>query len=402
MTRSPDQIAYDEMRTFATEIDGWAMRVVAKPGVAGWEEIGAGTFLLAEAADVSREARVLVIGSAHGALGVALARRAAAGRVVVLDRNVVVQQCAQRTFAANEIGNASVLFDHTALGATPDAFDVATLEIPNDRKLARRWLGEAYATLKPGGALYLTGANRQGIKSIIKDAGDLFGAVDLLRYRQGHRVGRAIRGDGDREPPEWFREPGISPGTWAEYDVTARGHRLRVRSLPGVFSHGRLDDGTAFLLDAPGLSFEGRVLDLGCGSGVVGLIAAVEGAEQVDLVDANLLAVACVRENIARLGLGNARALAGDVIEPVRDQRYDVVVTNPPFHVGGETDIAVAHAFIAGAREVLRPGGRFYLVANRPLVYEPLLRARFATVARVAASNRYAVWLADEPLAPSF
>jgi 16S rRNA (guanine1207-N2)-methyltransferase len=137
------------------------------------------------------------------------------------------------------------------------------------------------------------------------------------------------------------------------------------------------------------------VLDLGCGCGVIGLVAAREGADWVDMVDANLLAVACARENVARQGLTNTRTLAGDVVDAVRGERYDVVVTNPPFHVGDAADVTVAHAFIEGAGAVLRPGGRFYLVANRPLLYEPILRARFAAVERIAASNRYAVWLAE-------
>src|SRR6185503_6071520 len=99
-----------------------------------------------------------------------------------------------------------------------------------------------------------------------------------------------------------------------------------------------------------------------------------------DLTDANLLAIAAAGENIARNAILNARASASDGIQPAEAQQYDLVITNPPFHIGGTVDYEVAHAFIERARRVLAPGGRFLLVANHFIRYDQLMRPAFERV----------------------
>jgi len=66
-------------------------------------------------------------------------------------------------------------------------------------------------------------------------------------------------------------------------------------------------------------------------------------------------------------------------------------VTNPPFHLGGIQTMEVAERFIREAAQVLRPRGRFYLVANRFLKYEPTMRAYFKLVEEVGGNTRFKV-----------
>ncbi len=83
-----------------------------------------------------------------------------------------------------------------------------------------------------------------------------------------------------------------------------------------------------------------------------------------------------------------------DCGEAVRDRRFDVVASNPPFHQGKGTSRAVAGQFIKEAAGLLAPGGRFYLVANRFLPYEKQMEGLFDTVQMVHADGRYKVLLA--------
>jgi 16S rRNA (guanine1207-N2)-methyltransferase len=135
-----------------------------------------------------------------------------------------------------------------------------------------------------------------------------------------------------------------------------------------------------------------RVLDLGCGSGALGLVAAtLSGSGPVVMVDADVEAVRSANGSAAAAGLANARALPSDVATAVLDQRFDVVVTNPPFHVGKATDLDVPMQFIHDAWEVLDPGGRMYLVANRTLPYELPIRRRFGNITTVHDGRRFKI-----------
>lgn len=158
------------------------------------------------------------------------------------------------------------------------------------------------------------------------------------------------------------------------------------------FAEGKLDEGTRLLLEALEVHVTDEVLDIGSGAGYIGInIAGRTTKGQVTMVDASLAAVDATRRMIEQRGLTNARVLASDGTQAVREQRFDLVVTNPPFHVGGIQTTEIGHRFIREAALVLRPRGRFYLVANRFLRYEPTLRECFGMVEEVGGNTRFKV-----------
>jgi 16S rRNA (guanine1207-N2)-methyltransferase len=266
---------------------------------------------------------------------------------------------------------------------------------PPQRDLARRWLLEAYNALKPDGRLYLAGANRAGIQPIIADAAALFGSAGQIANRARQRVALARRISGAQPAPDWARVPGIAPASWYEFQVERRGQQLQIASRPGVFAYQHLDAGTAMLLDALEVPPGAAVLDLGCGSGIIGVMAAKLGAGSVDMVDNNFAAVAAARHNIALNQIANARVLAGDVLSRLAGRRYDLILSNPPFHSGKQTSYAVTRALISQARAALNPGGQMLLVANRFLTYEQELQAHFSRLTKLADDGRYQVVMAD-------
>jgi 16S rRNA (guanine1207-N2)-methyltransferase len=128
-----------------------------------------------------------------------------------------------------------------------------------------------------------------------------------------------------------------------------------------VFSHGSVDRGTRLLLGALETQPADEILDVGCGYGVIGIVAAAGAPRgRAVLTDVNERAVALSRENARRNGLANVEVLLGSGYEPVRGQRFDVIATNPPIRAGRRA----VGGIIEGAPEHLKPGGRFYLVAR--------------------------------------
>jgi 16S rRNA (guanine1207-N2)-methyltransferase len=84
------------------------------------------------------------------------------------------------------------------------------------------------------------------------------------------------------------------------------------------------------------------------------------------------------------------------VAAAVAGERFDVVVTNPPFHVGKATDLNVPLQFIEESWEVLAPGGRLFLVANRTLPYERVVRHRFGNITTAHDGPRFKVLTATK------
>ena len=375
---------------FNATLRGADLRVFTKPGFPEWDGISPATKLLAESIMLPPAARVLQLGCGHGALGVALARAVPQGEVLLVDASAVAVALATQTVAANGIANARVGGDPPDELPEAASFDVVVMEAPAGRKFARRWLALARHALKPGGQLYLAGPKAEGIESIIADAKALCGQSVILAYREHNRVAVATLAAG-QTPPAWASEPGIAPGTWAEFSVNLAGTRTPIASLAGIFSYDRLDAGTAFLLANAQFRPGERVLDAGCGWGALGIAAARAGAAGVDLIDNSLLAVAAAGRNVADLGLANARVLPSDALAAVANERYDLIVTNPPFHTGKAVDYDAAGAFIAGARELLTPRGRLMLVANTFIRYERAMQETFGSVETIAENDRYHV-----------
>jgi 16S rRNA (guanine1207-N2)-methyltransferase len=338
--------------------------------------------------------RILLLGCGQGTLGAGLARAAPQGRVILSDPDWGALQVARRSLELGQVPNAEVSTEISQLPGLAGQLDRVLILGPQSRALARRWLVEALALLRPGGALNLAGANRLGVQSLIADAAALFGAANTLAVGKGCRVAQLLRPESPPDPPAWAAAGGIAPGTW--HTLTARlpaGER-ELLSLPGVFSYEHLDPGTDLLLRSLALPAGARVLDVGCGYGPIGLAAAEAGADRVDMLDINLLAVAAARANAARYA-PRGEVIASVGLAAVAGRRYDLLISNPPFHAGARVDTAATAAFIAGSRALLDRDGRLALVANRFLPYERAMAAHFSRVTRIAEDRSYQVLVGE-------
>ena len=141
--------------------------------------------------------------------------------------------------------------------------------------------------------------------------------------------------------------------------LTALGNALTFTTDAGVFSRDGLDRGTELLLEAlPALS--GRVLDLGCGWGAVGVALGKKyPALGIVMTDINSRAVELARRNLAANGV-KAEVVQGDGFQSVAGD-FDAIVTNPPIRAGK----AVIYGLFADARAHLKPGGALYVVIRK-------------------------------------
>jgi 16S rRNA (guanine1207-N2)-methyltransferase len=142
--------------------------------------------------------------------------------------------------------------------------------------------------------------------------------------------------------------------------VDAHGHNVAVVGKPGVWSWDRLDPGTAALLEVAEVRPDDAVLDLGCGTGVIGAVTARQVAQgHATLVDCNVAAMACAQQTLAANNLSNAEVRLADGVAGLAPASFDLVLSHLP------RERAVQEELTYGAAWVLRPGGRFVFVAHK-------------------------------------
>ncbi|MFI0509223.1 methyltransferase [Streptomyces sp. WSLK1-5] len=162
----------------------------------------------------------------------------------------------------------------------------------------------------------------------------------------------------------------------------------------GVFCADRLDIGTRFFLQhLPDSRGAQRIVDLGCGNGIVGTAMALANPEaEVLFVDESFQAVASAEATYKANGVpGHAEFRVGDGLTGVPADSVDLVLNNPPFHSHQATTDATAWRMFTDARRTLRPGGELWVVGNRHLGYHVKLRKLFGNSQLVAGNPKFVV-----------
>ena len=327
--------------------------------------------------------RLLVLNSAADAFVPLAAQGIITGELVLAEDNIASLHKLQKVLQGDRLKTARlrhVPFHEYTLHEAPATINVALMNIlyqPGNAWIQHGLQLAAYA-LEPGGRLYVQGAKDRGILSLAKHMRTLFGNVETLEISKGERlVCSTVRAN---VVPE------------ARLEAIQEARLDAINGVPTLFAAGKLDEGTRLLLEALEVRVTDVALDLGCGAGFIGAHIARRATKgQVTMVDASLVAVDEAMRRVEQSGLTNAQVLPSDGTQAISSQRFDLVVTNPPFHIGGIQTTEIAERFIREAAQALRPKGRFYLVANRFLKYEPTMRSVFKMVEEVGGNTRFKV-----------
>lgn len=286
-------------------------------------------------------------------------------------------------------------------GERKPPFDTVLVLPPRQRDESRALLARAVSLTKPGGTVVACASNDAGAKSHEGDLSKLMGSVSVLSKnkcrvfwaRAGASVDKTLLSE------------------WLALDAPRSILDGRYRSRPGVFAWDRIDLASALLANQLPASLSGTAADLGAGFGYLSIELAnrCPNISSIDLFEAEERALTLAKENLGR-GREGARPREGqnsnESASPSKQQfsfhwhdvttglprRYDVIVTNPPFHAQGSADRPdIGRRFIAVAAQSLNPGGKLWLVANRHLPYESILDASFGTTRIVAQEQGFKV-----------
>ena len=280
---------------------------------------------------------------------------------------------------------------HGQVDALPPDQACVLLLFPRQREAQRAEAARALLSLGADGVLLAAQANEHGAKSVEADLRVL--CPGLVVHSKHHcRVLLARAADIDRARClEWS-------GLDAARPIDCAGLVQRpLRSAPGLFAVDRIDTGSALLIEHLPAQLAGAVADLGSGVGVLSA-AALErcpGIESLDLFEADARAVALSLNNLSGARVP-VRAHWSDVASGI-DGRFDVVLSNPPFHIGSKGLPALGQAFLRSAAAALKPGGECWIVANAHLPYEGQLQQLFGEVRSIALGSGFKVLRAVRP-----
>ncbi|MFE7936579.1 methyltransferase [Streptomyces griseoincarnatus] len=325
---------------------------------------------------------VVVVGDRWGALVTALA----AHRPTQITDSWLGQEATRANLARNgvEPGTVRLL---TTRDAPPERTDVLLVRVPKSLALLEDQLLRLAPSVHADTVVVGTGMVKEIHTSTLKLFERILGPT---RTSLAEKKARLILCTPD---PSLVRPPNPWPYRYTLPGGVGPVSGRTVVNHAGVFCADRLDIGTRFFLRHLPAGGGGRVVDLGCGNGVVGTaMALADPKAEVLFVDESFQAVASAQDTYRANDVsGHAEFRVGDGLTGVPSGSVDLVLNNPPFHSHQATTDATAWRMFTGARRTLRPGGELWVVGNRHLGHHVKLRRLFGNSEVVASDPKFVV-----------
>lgn len=261
--------------------------------------------------------------------------------------------------------------------------ELALLRVPKSLALFEYQLAGLAARLQQGAPVLVAAMDKhtpQGLMALLERY------LDNVSRDEGRKKAHVYRGSA---------RAAATDASVLSTEFEAPGLSTAVYNAPGVFSQQQLDPGARFFLQHIPAGVTGNIADLGCGNGVIGLMAAQRNPDaQIWFCDESAQAIASARRNAEAAGIaGRCHFHHGNGLDGLQE-KFDLVLLNPPFHRGHAVDTGVAEMLFDHARRHLAEQGELRVIGNRHLPYLQSLLRRFGRIKQVAANSKFTIWSA--------
>ena len=170
---------------------------------------------------------------------------------------------------------------------------------------------------------------------------------------------------------------------------------IKVKNHAAVFSQERLDLGTRFFIENIPLDEKYKtIVDLGCGNGVLGLLAAIKNpAAKIIFTDESYMAVESAISNFLSVfeDTREAEFLQTDCLQGVEEDSASLILCNPPFHQNNAINDDVAWQMFSESQAALAKQGELWVIGNRHLAYHAKLKKLFGNAEVVASNKKFVI-----------
>ncbi|MCI4238788.1 23S rRNA (guanine(1835)-N(2))-methyltransferase RlmG [Dickeya dianthicola] len=346
----------------------------------------------------------LIFNDAFGALACGLQAQAPC----CISDSYLSQLATRHNLSLNGYAPESVTL-HDSLAPLPDAPALVVLKVPKTLALLEHQLRQLREVVTPQ-TVIIAGAKARDIHtSTLQLFEQILGPTHtslawkkarLVHCRPEPRVideqpraideqPRAI----DQQPRAIDQQPPMS--VWTLDDADSPIHNYRIHNYANVFARSGLDIGARFFIQHLPQQLDGKIVDLGCGNGIIGLTALAQNPQAyVSFFDESYMAVASSQRNVevnrpqdmVRSSFVVNHALAG-----VGQDSLQAVLCNPPFHQQQAITDDIAWQMFLDARRCLAVGGELRIVGNRHLDYFHKLKRLFGNCENVASNAKFGV-----------
>jgi 16S rRNA (guanine1207-N2)-methyltransferase len=321
--------------------------------------------------------RILLVNDQFGALACQLSKH----QLCSWSDSVISHQATDNNLQANQLSAEIEYLPSTDLPS--GYFDLILIKIPKTLALLAEQLIALKHCCTERSVLIAAGM----IKHLPRSAIDAFDTIigptsSSLTVKKARLIFSELDFEMERKSSSYPRQIFIP-----EYDLTLDNHA-------NVFSKEQLDIGARFMLEQFKLLPQAEhIIDLGCGNGVLGILAKQQQATaHIHFVDESYMAIDSAMRNFFRyFPEQEADFYASNCLQQVPDIKADLVLCNPPFHQQNTVSAQIAHDMFRQSFRQLRNGGELWVIANRHLNYHLKLKQLFGNVRNIAANKKFVV-----------
>ncbi len=351
-----------------------------KETLRAWD--AADEYLLNEVADKNLTAvapRLLILNDGFGALSVALSDFMPA----MMSDSYLAQQATLLNLQNNQIRPDRVRLS-SCLDRPDGIYDLVLVKIPKNRSLLEDQLFRIRPHINKDTKIIGAGM----VKGIHRSTLELFNHIlGPTHTSLARKKARLIFCE-----PDMTIDPGDNPYP-RTFSLDKPRHEITRHS--NVFSQSGLDIGTRFFIEyIPASSQTSKIIDLGCGNGIIGLVAAeLNPNAELLFIDESFMSVESAKAtfNAAFGGLRKADYQPNDCLAGIAENSADLVLCNPPFHQHAAIGDVTAWQMFGDAKKVLKRGGELWVVGNRHLAYHVKLKRLFGNYVNIASNNKFVI-----------